>query len=133
MLESLFNNIAGLQLCNFILKSLQRTCFPVNTAKFLRTASFIEHLRWLLLYFRQLKYQIMTALWRICVLWTISILLTFYSDRVMGCSTKGASYDCFRKAVPNNFFQKVLLMNFISVSISIFLALSWKKTMEIVL
>ena len=24
-------------------------CFPVNIAKFLRTASFIEHLRWLLL------------------------------------------------------------------------------------
>ena len=38
-----------LQASNFIKKRFQNMCFPVNIAKFLRTASFIEHLRWLLL------------------------------------------------------------------------------------
>ena len=38
MLESLFNKVAGLQCCNFIKKRLQHRCFPVNIAKFLRTA-----------------------------------------------------------------------------------------------
>ena len=39
------------------------------------------------------------------------------SDRVIGCSTEGANYCCFRKAVSNNFIQKffenVLLMSYI--------------------
>ena len=34
MLEFLFNNVAGLQACNFIKKRLQQTYFPVNLAKF---------------------------------------------------------------------------------------------------
>ena len=38
----------------------------------------------------------------------------FLTDRVMGCSKKGVSYCCFRKVVSSNFFQKVLLLNFIS-------------------
>ena len=39
VLESLFNNIAGLTVCNFIRKRLHRRCFLVeNIAKFLRTA-----------------------------------------------------------------------------------------------
>ena len=38
-----------LQACNFVKKTLQRRCFPANIVKFLRTAFFIEHLRWLLL------------------------------------------------------------------------------------
>ena len=38
----------------------------------------------------------------------------FLSDREMGFSTEGASYCCFRKAVSNNCFQKVLLITFIS-------------------
>ena len=32
----------------------------------------------------------------------------------MGCCTEGASY-CFRKAISNKFFQKILLINFISI------------------
>ena len=48
VLESL-NNVADLQANNFIKKRLQHRCFPVNVAKFLRTAFFIEHLWWLLL------------------------------------------------------------------------------------
>ena len=32
---------------NFIKKRLQHRCFPVNIAKFLRTAFFIEHIQWL--------------------------------------------------------------------------------------
>ena len=36
--------------CNFIKKRLQRRCFPVIIAKFLRTVFFIEYLWWLLLY-----------------------------------------------------------------------------------
>ena len=55
MLKSLFNNVAGLQACNFIKKSLQHRCFPVKFAKFLRTPFFTEHLRWLLLKITQLN------------------------------------------------------------------------------
>ena len=43
-----FNKFASLNACNFFKKRLQHRCFAVNIAKFLRTASFIEHLRWLL-------------------------------------------------------------------------------------
>ena len=35
--KSLFNKVAGLQVCNFIEMKLQHRCFPVNTTKFLRT------------------------------------------------------------------------------------------------
>ena len=49
VLHSLFNKVAGLLTSNFIKKWLKRRCFPVNVANFLRTAFFIEHLRWLLL------------------------------------------------------------------------------------
>ena len=45
MLESVFNKVEGLKTCDFIKMRLQRTCFPVNTAKFLRTTFFTEHLR----------------------------------------------------------------------------------------
>ena len=48
MLESL-NKVAVLQVCNSPKKRLQHRCFPVNISKFLRTAFFVEHLRWLLL------------------------------------------------------------------------------------
>ena len=49
VLESLFNNVPGLKVCNFIRKRLHHRCFlVVNIAKFLGTA-FIEHLWWLLL------------------------------------------------------------------------------------
>ena len=39
LFESLFNNAAGLKVCNFIRKRLHHRCFlVVNIAKFLRTA-----------------------------------------------------------------------------------------------
>ena len=38
VLESLFNKVASLKACNFIKKRLQHRCFPVNIARFLRTA-----------------------------------------------------------------------------------------------
>ena len=34
---------------------------------------------------------------------------------MMASSTKGASYCCFRKAVSDNYFHKVLLINFTSI------------------
>ena len=40
VLESLFNKVTDLKACR---------CFPVNTAKILKTVCFIEHLWWLLL------------------------------------------------------------------------------------
>ena len=40
----------SVQACNFIKKRFQHSCSPVKFAKFLRTALFEEHLRWLLLY-----------------------------------------------------------------------------------
>ena len=49
VLEYLFHKVAGLKTCNFIKKRLLHRCFPVNIAKLLRTAFFIEHLWWLLL------------------------------------------------------------------------------------
>ena len=53
-----FNNVTCLQACNFIKKRSRHRCFPVNVGKFLRTASFTEHLRWLLLNFRKKLKQI---------------------------------------------------------------------------
>ena len=54
MPESLFYKIAGLRPATLLKKRLWQRCefseiFPVNFAKFLRTAFFTEHLRWLLL------------------------------------------------------------------------------------
>ena len=37
----------SLQACKVIKKRLQRRCFPVKFAKFLKTPFFTEHLRWL--------------------------------------------------------------------------------------
>ena len=47
VLESLFNKVA--EAFNLNKKRLQHKCFPVNTAKFLITAFFLEQLWWLLL------------------------------------------------------------------------------------
>ena len=45
--ESLFDKVTGLQSCSFIKKRLQFRYYFLNIAKFLRTALFIEHFRWL--------------------------------------------------------------------------------------
>ena len=45
VLESLFHKGVGLKACNFIKRRLQHRYFPVNIAKFLRTAVFIKHFR----------------------------------------------------------------------------------------
>ena len=37
-LESLYDKVADLKACNFIKKRLPHSCFPVNIAKFLKTA-----------------------------------------------------------------------------------------------
>ena len=37
MLESLFNKVAGLKVCNFIKTGHEHRCFPVNIVKLLRT------------------------------------------------------------------------------------------------
>ena len=42
--------VSSLKACNVIKKRLQHRCFPVNIVKLLRTAFFIEYLRWLLLH-----------------------------------------------------------------------------------
>ena len=49
MLESLLNKVACIQASYFIQKRIQHRWFPVNIAKFLLTAFFIEHLQWLFL------------------------------------------------------------------------------------
>ena len=38
VLESLFNKVVDLQVCNFLKKRLQRRCFPVNITKSFRVA-----------------------------------------------------------------------------------------------
>ena len=50
MLESLFNSVVGFQACKCIIKRLQYRCFPVNTAKFLRTPIWKKICEKLLLY-----------------------------------------------------------------------------------
>ena len=45
VLDSLFDEAAGLQACNFIKKRFHRRCFPVNFAKIFKNTYFEEHLR----------------------------------------------------------------------------------------
>ena len=47
-----FNKNAGLQICNFIKKRLQRMCFPANIATIINNGFFIQHLWWLLFILR---------------------------------------------------------------------------------
>ena len=57
MLESHFNKVAALKACNFIKKRLQHRCFLVNIAKFIRTAFCMKHIRWLLLFLKDIHFQ----------------------------------------------------------------------------
>ena len=57
MLESHFNKVAGLKACNFIKKRLEHRCFVVNIAKFIRTAFCMKHIRWLLLFLKDIHFQ----------------------------------------------------------------------------
>ena len=66
MLESFLNNVPGLQARDLIKKRLKYRCFPVNIVKFFKKNFFIEHL-----------WRLLLPLWRICKLWTTSILLNF--------------------------------------------------------
>ena len=45
--------VVRLKACNFMKQRLRQGCFPVNIAKFLRTAFFIEQFWWVLLNFLQ--------------------------------------------------------------------------------
>ena len=62
----------------------------------------------------------------------------FLTDRAMGCSTKDASHCCMRSAVVDKYFQKVMLINFISAyanllknfSFAHFLLISANRTLE---
>ena len=91
-----------------LLKGLQHRCFPVNIAKFLRTASFIEHLWWTI---TMLNFN--RVLGNLCTMKNFNFTY-YFNDRVMGCSMESVSYWCFRKAISNNFFQQVLLINTLS-------------------
>ena len=52
MLESFFKKAAGLEVRKSFKRRLQHRCFPVNIAKFLKTAFSIKQLWWLLLELR---------------------------------------------------------------------------------
>ena len=45
------DELRSLFTCNFIKKRPWHRCIPVNFAKFLRTSFFIEHLRWIFLFY----------------------------------------------------------------------------------
>ena len=122
MLAPLFNNIGGLQSCNFIKKKIPTRVFSCDYCEIFKDSFFY-------------RTPLVTAL----VLWTITILnssralknlrsmndfsfTNFISNRVMACSAKGASYCYFRKAVSSNVFRKFSLINFISFSILFLLA-----------
>ena len=71
VMESYLNKVSGLQAYNFIKKRLQHRRFPATIAKFLRTAFFREHFRWLLL--------LIATFFRKCAWW---MFLTLYSNSV---------------------------------------------------
>ena len=52
MLDPLLKKVAGFEAHKSIKRRLQRKCFPVNIAKFLRTAFSLEQPLWLLLELR---------------------------------------------------------------------------------
>ena len=52
MLDPLLKKVAGFEAHKSIKRRLQRKCFRVNIAKFLRTAFSLEQLLWLLLELR---------------------------------------------------------------------------------
>ena len=56
-MESLFNKYAGLQVCNFIKKRIERRCLSENITKFLRTTFFIQRAWWLTLVLLLPSYQ----------------------------------------------------------------------------
>ena len=121
MLASLFNNVADLHPYNSIKRKTLTQVFPCKYCEMFKDSFFY----W-------------TPLLTGPVLLTITIwnsnralenlrkmndfnFTNVFSKRVMTCFAKGASYCCFRKAVSNNAFQKILL-NFISFIISFLLA-----------
>ena len=77
-----FRKVAGLKACNFTKKRPKHGSFPLNIAKFLRTAFFIEHLRWLLLTVLP-HYSKVT--WGVCslisCLHVLSVLSRMYTKR----------------------------------------------------
>ena len=114
VLESLINNVANLQACNFI-RETPTHVFSCEYCKIFknnfsfRTPLVTASLLWTITTLNFNHFFFFLGGGGICVLWTISILLIFFSDRVMGCSMEDASYWCFRKAVSNSFFQQVLV------------------------
>ena len=112
MLESFFNSVSGPQVCNFINKKLQHRCFAVNIAKFLRTIFYRTPLVIASVHSTITMLNFNHALENLRNMDDFNFT-NFLSDREMGCSTEGASYCCFCKAISNNYFQKVLLVTFI--------------------
>ena len=75
------------------------------------TAPFIERLK--TTYLRQSNWQILLALTVICL--SLYFCSHFVGRRPWtGCSTKGANYCFFDRAVSNIYLEKVLLINFIT-------------------
>ena len=99
MLESLFNKVAGLQACNYFKKRLEHRCFPLNIAKFLRTALFIEHLQWLILYNRKPFSFIKDRGAK-----KVEKLNRFTETALHRCSRKKFIWKCFEQL--NNFAKK---------------------------
>ena len=108
MLESLINNAAGLQPCNFI-KETPAQLFFCEYCEIFKNSFF---------------YRAPYVLWAITTLNFNRVLgnlrtinnfnfTDFFSYRVIGYFMEGASYCCFRKVVSNYFFQQVLLINII--------------------
>ena len=52
-----FNKVAGLTPSTFLKKRIWHRCFPVNFEKFLRNCIFIKHLRWLLPYYKNIRFS----------------------------------------------------------------------------
>ena len=63
MLDSFFNRVLRLQVCNFIKKRLQRRCFPVNIATFSKTIVLKNICERLLLNFSKKKKLFFLSSW----------------------------------------------------------------------
>ena len=106
MLESLFNKVVGLKVCNFIKKTLRHRGFPT---KFSRTSSFKEQFWWLLLsiHLRLHKYLLLNTIHVELISWCGSLqYVNIYTRLYQCCFLK---YRKARSFCPDVFCKKGVL------------------------
>ena len=93
VLDSLFSKAAGLQACNFTKKRLQKRCFPVKFAKFLRTRILKDICKRLVLGSRLQQFRLWAIKWSLCLIFkefSFLAILTILSSHAF--PNEGNSY-----------------------------------------